>query len=71
MVLKEVVKATDDIVSSLSSLISEKVHLPRQGLTIHPKHSALPWGEEVDWTRLEGVRRKVNLLGVVKRSNEP
>ena len=46
MCLQEKVKPTDDIVctfATLSSFVSEKVDLAREGLTIYPKHSILLW----------------------------
>ena len=51
-------EAADDIVGSFpapSSLVSEEVDLPRNGLTMDTEHCALPGREKIDWSWLEGV----------------
>ena len=69
MVLQEVVNSADNGIGSLttvSSLISQEVDLPRNGFTVHSKHCALSRCEKVDWTWLKWIRGVVHLLGVIK-----
>ena len=68
--LQKVVKPADDVISifaTLSCLISEETDLAREGLTVHPKHSTLPWCHKVNQPWLEGIKRNVYLLCIVKR----
>ena len=48
--LKEEMQVTNDVVCTLptlSSFVSEEVHLPRNGLTIHSEYTTLTGSEEV------------------------
>jgi hypothetical protein len=70
MMKKEVVQLTHYCVGSLAtstSLITEEIDLPGNGLTIHPKHRTFPRSEEIYWARLHGIRGIVHLLSIVKR----
>ena len=69
MCLKEVMQLADDGVGTLPTiprLITEEIDLPGECLTVHPKYCTLPWSEEVDWSWLKRVTRKVDLLSVIK-----
>ena len=66
----EVVETTVDIVGSfttLSSLISEEIHLPRYRFAVDAEDSTLPWSKEVYRARLKWVRWKMDLLCIVER----
>ena len=69
MHLEEVVETTDDIVGSfttLSTLISEEIHLPRYSFAVDAKDSTLPWSKEVYRARLKRVRWEMDLLCIVE-----
>ena len=69
MHLEEVVETTDDFVGSfatLSSLLSEEIHLPRYRFTVDAKDSTLPRSKEVYRARLKRVRWKMDLLCIIK-----
>ena len=37
-------------------------YLPWHSFTTYSKHSAFPWSKEINWSRLKGITRVVNLL---------
>ena len=70
MYFKEVMEHAYHCVSALTHvncLINEVVDLAWYGFAAHSRDGALPWGEEVHGTRLEGVVRVEHLLDHVER----
>ena len=37
-------------------------YLPWHSFTTYSKHSTLPWSKKINWSRLKGITRVVNLL---------
>lgn len=69
MKLKEVVQLAYHSVGSLttiSSLVCEEVNLARERFTVYAKNTTLPGSEKEYGSRLEGIGRIVNLLGIVE-----
>ena len=50
----------------ITGLINNKVHLPRDGFTAHPKDGGLPRCQKIDRARLQRVARIMHLLRKIK-----